>query len=157
MSTFSRRRAIAFPRISSARPFEYTSALSNIVRPASRQMSTSRVAPSTSDAPQCLKNSPPPPNVPVPSVRTGTISPDPPSCRTSILQESPSAPALGQRGQLVVGPRPCPIGRRSPYGFDRCHIDRRPALPPLAPDVSQHRGNLIVAEHLAHWRHEPDR
>src|SRR5678816_2270475 len=58
---------------------------SNIVSPASRQMSTSRVAPSALFAPQALKNSLlPPPNVPVPRLRTGTISPEAPNCRCSI-------------------------------------------------------------------------
>ena len=44
-----------------------------MVRPASRQMSTSRVASATSLAPQALKNSLPPPNVPVPKLRTGHL------------------------------------------------------------------------------------
>ena len=55
-----------------------------MVRPASRQMSTSRVASATSLAPQALKNSLPPPNVPVPKLNTGTLNPEPPSCRYSI-------------------------------------------------------------------------
>src|SRR5579871_2235995 len=47
-------------------------------------MSTRRVASATSVAPQARKKSPPPPNVPVPKLRTGTFSPDLPSCRNSI-------------------------------------------------------------------------
>ncbi len=50
-----------------------------MVRPASRQMSTSRVASATSLAPQALKNSLAPPNVPVPRLSTGTIRPERPS------------------------------------------------------------------------------
>jgi hypothetical protein len=51
----------------------------------SRHRSTSRVAPATSLAPQALKNSVPPPNVPVPKQSTGTLKPDRPSCRDSIM------------------------------------------------------------------------
>ena len=53
-------------------------------RPASRQISTSRVASATSLDPQALKNSLPPPNVPVPKLKTGTLKPEFPSCRYSI-------------------------------------------------------------------------
>src|SRR6187401_3380774 len=52
--------------------------------PASRQMSTRRVAPSACVEPHALKKSLPPPNVAVPRLRTGTFSPDPPSCRNSM-------------------------------------------------------------------------
>jgi hypothetical protein len=48
-------------------------------------MSTSRVASATSVAPQALKNSFPPPNVPVPRLRTGTLNPEPPSCLNSMM------------------------------------------------------------------------
>src|SRR5262245_51467986 len=50
-----------------------------MLRPASRQMSISRVAPFASVEPQARKNSVPPPNVPVPRLSTGTLNPDPPS------------------------------------------------------------------------------
>src|ERR1700677_4296673 len=53
--------------------------------PASRQMSTRRVASSTPVLPHALKNSFVPPNVPVPIVKTGTLKPDPPSSLCSIL------------------------------------------------------------------------
>jgi hypothetical protein len=53
--------------------------------PASRHTSTKRVAPATSLAPQALKNSVPPPNVPVPKQSTGTLNPDRPGCRDSIM------------------------------------------------------------------------
>src|SRR5580700_6552409 len=56
-----------------------------MVRPASRQISTKCVASLTSVEPQALKNSFFPPNVPVPNVRTGTLKPDPPSNRYSIV------------------------------------------------------------------------
>ena len=59
-----------------------------MVSPASRQMSTSRVASATSLAPQALKNSLPPPNVPVPRLSTGTLKPEPPSCRYSMRMPS---------------------------------------------------------------------
>src|SRR5579864_1397306 len=62
------------------------SAVSKRLTPASKQMSTSRVASATSLAPQALKNSVPPPNVPVPKLRTGTFNPDLPSCRNSIAR-----------------------------------------------------------------------
>ena len=48
-------------------------------------MSTSRVASATSVLPQALKNSPLPPKVPVPKLRTGTLKPDWPSCRYSMI------------------------------------------------------------------------
>src|SRR5258705_13794254 len=60
------------------------SAESNIVRPASRQISTSRVASATSLAPHALKNSLPQPKVPVPRLNAGTLKPEPPSCLYSI-------------------------------------------------------------------------
>src|SRR5258706_13105031 len=56
--------------------------------PASRQTSTSRVASATSLAPQDLKNSLPPPKVPVPRLNTGTLKPEPPSCLNSIDRSS---------------------------------------------------------------------
>lgn len=52
--------------------------------PASRQMSTRRVASPTSLAPQALKNSLPPPNVPAPKLSTGTCWPERPSCLNSM-------------------------------------------------------------------------
>src|ERR1700730_5446494 len=55
-----------------------------MVNPASRQMSTSLVASSTPLSPHALKNSFPPPNVPVPKVRTGTLKPEPPKNLYSI-------------------------------------------------------------------------
>ncbi len=58
---------------------------SNMVSPASRHTSTSRVAPATSLAPQALKNSVPPPNVPVPKQSSGILKPDRASCRDSIV------------------------------------------------------------------------
>src|SRR5579864_1931757 len=61
------------------------SAVSSMFSPASRQISTSRVASATSLDPQALKNSFPPPNVPVPKLRTGTFNPEPPNCRYSIF------------------------------------------------------------------------
>src|ERR1700683_798018 len=48
--------------------------------PASRQISTSRVASATSLAPQALKKSVPPPNVPVPKLSTGTFKQSVPRC-----------------------------------------------------------------------------
>jgi hypothetical protein len=55
-----------------------------MVNPASRQMSTNLVASSTPFVPHALKNSFPPPNVPVPNVRTGTLKPEPPKNLYSI-------------------------------------------------------------------------
>ena len=54
--------------------------------PASRQMSTRRVASETSvRAPGFEKLSPPPPKVPVPKLKTGTFRPEPPSCLYSMV------------------------------------------------------------------------
>src|SRR4051812_24529673 len=50
-----------------------------MLTPASRQMSMRRLASFTSLAPQALKNSLPPPNVPVPRVSAGTLKPEWPS------------------------------------------------------------------------------
>ena len=60
------------------------SAVSNMFTPASRQMSTSRVASATPVSPQALKNSLLPPKVPVPKLRTGNRESGSPSCRYSI-------------------------------------------------------------------------
>src|SRR5580698_3214064 len=46
--------------------------------PASKQMSMRRRASATSVAPQALKNSPLPPNVPVPKLSADTLRPEPP-------------------------------------------------------------------------------
>src|SRR6185503_5421979 len=76
---------------------------SNIVRPASRQISTSRVAPSALFAPHALKNSLlPPPNVPVPRLRTGTMSPEAPSCLCSISVLEVGSWMLGVVDVLLV-------------------------------------------------------
>src|SRR5438270_13764700 len=53
--------------------------------PASRQMSTSRLASFTSVAPHALNSAPAPPNVPVPKLSAGTFNPELPSCRYSII------------------------------------------------------------------------
>src|ERR1700730_6759935 len=55
-----------------------------MLSPASRQMSTSRVASATPESPHALKNSFDPPNVPVPRLRTGTVNPDAPNNRYSM-------------------------------------------------------------------------
>ena len=57
------------------------SAVSNILSPASRQMSIRRRASATSVEPQALKNSPLPPNVPVPKESAGTLKPEAPRRR----------------------------------------------------------------------------
>src|SRR5271168_1404230 len=76
------------------------SAESKRVRPASRQTSMSREASATSLAPHALKNSLPPPNVPVPRLNTGTLKPEPPSCRYSM-----SAFPLLDRGDSLYSRR----------------------------------------------------
>src|SRR5258706_15324997 len=53
--------------------------------PASKQISTRRLASATSVVPQARQNSLPPPKVPVPKLRIGTLSPEPPSCLCSML------------------------------------------------------------------------
>src|SRR5215467_2023112 len=115
ISTRLRFPVMALPRISSDMPFEYTSAVSKRFTPASRQMSTSRVASATSELPQALKNSLPPPNVPVPKERTGTSKPDEPNCLYSIAQSMLSL--FGLRGEEPV------------YGF----TDADPFYPNLNP------------------------
>src|SRR4051812_36326148 len=60
------------------------SAESNMVSPASRQTSARRVASFTSLGPKPLKKGLLPPKVPVPSVRTGILSPDRPRMRYSM-------------------------------------------------------------------------
>src|SRR5258706_2623954 len=98
---------MAFPRISSDRPREYTSAVSKRFTPASRQISTRRLAPATSVLPQALKNSLPPPKVPVPNESTGTSKPEEPSCLNSMLgrcqQDYGGYPT--RRGDEKSGPR----------------------------------------------------
>src|SRR5579862_1063228 len=85
ISNLSRLPAIALPRTSSDRPFEYTSAVSNRFTPASRQIPTMRCAAATSPvAPHASKNSFPPPNVPAPKLRTGILRPEPPRSRYSM-------------------------------------------------------------------------
>src|SRR5258707_1145843 len=79
--------------------------VSNILRPASRQTSMRRVAPTTSLEPQALKNSLPPPNVAVPRLNTGTMSPDPPSCLISIAMAL-TVGARQQRPRHVRKPPP---------------------------------------------------
>src|SRR5260221_13774526 len=76
---------MAFPRISSDSPREYTSGVSKRFPPVSRQISPRRLAPATSVLPQALKNSLPPPKVPVPNESTGTSKPEEPSCLNSML------------------------------------------------------------------------
>src|SRR5262245_29994521 len=80
------------------------SAESNMLRSASRQTSTRRVASATSLAPHDLKNSLPPPKVPVPRLSTGTLKPEAPSRLNSIVVLSSSRPAnrlsLAQLGHL---------------------------------------------------------
>src|SRR5579872_3120806 len=82
-STRSRRPRSTWPRISSASPAEYTSAVSIRLTPASRHMSTWRSASSTSVEPTSA-NPPAPPNVIVPMVRTDMRRPDRPSARYSM-------------------------------------------------------------------------
>src|SRR5581483_11054775 len=66
------------------------SAESNMLSPASRQTSTRRVASVTSVEPHALNTSPRPPNVPVPKQSAGTLKPDFPSCRNSMVHASSS-------------------------------------------------------------------
>jgi hypothetical protein len=104
ISTLSRRPSIARPSTSSARPAEYTSALSNMTTPASIATSISRLAPLASVSPQCLKNSVPPPNVPVPRLRTGTCNPDRPSCLNSTVTPPGSSDVFGLEALKPSGP-----------------------------------------------------
>src|SRR3977135_465941 len=98
MDVCARRPAIAFPSTSSELPLEYTSAVSNMLTPASRQTSTSRVASATSLEPHALKNSLlPPPKVPVPKLSKGTLKPELPSLLNSIdssRDDCPTAAAV---------------------------------------------------------------
>src|SRR5829696_7565778 len=85
------------------------SAESNMVNPASRQMSTSRVASVTSLAPHALKNSLPPPNVPVPRLNTGTLKPECPSRLNSIILP-PDLPEPHRRDRVAGQGEPA-VGR----------------------------------------------
>src|SRR6185437_389352 len=76
------------------------SAESNMVSPASKQTSTSRVASATLLAPHALKNSFPPPKVPVPRLSTGTLRPEPPSC----LYSMPASPLGGMIKDRTIIP-----------------------------------------------------
>src|SRR5277367_2976985 len=58
-----------------------------MLTPASRQMSTRRVASSTPEFPHARKNSLAPPNVPVPRLRTGTFRPERPRILNSMMCE----------------------------------------------------------------------
>src|SRR5215510_1257105 len=60
------------------------SAVSKMLTPASRQRPMRRLASSTPVDPQALKNSVPPPNVPVPKQNAETLSPESPSSLYSI-------------------------------------------------------------------------
>ena len=132
ISTRSRRPAIARPRISSDCPCEYTSALSNIATPASRHTSTRRVASLTSLAPQGLKKSVRPPNVPVPKVRIGTFSPELPSCRysicVSVIRTSGrrAPPEAGHNCELRAGDR---LHRQPAPFLDHDHLFEARRLP----------------------------
>ena len=85
ISTRSRRPLMASPRMRSDLPAEYTSAVSNMLTPASRQMSIRRRACATSVLPQALNSGPLPPKVPVPKLSTGTVMPDAPRRRYSMM------------------------------------------------------------------------
>src|SRR5215468_2681644 len=57
-----------------------------MVRPASSEMSTRRVASATPRPPQALKKALPPPKVPVPRLSAGTMKPEPPSNLYSMIR-----------------------------------------------------------------------
>src|SRR5437868_446627 len=72
--------------------------------PASRQISTSRVASPAPAFPHDLKSSPVPPNVPVPRLSAGTLRPDPPSCLYSMEKSRKVKVArtkLGREGTAI--------------------------------------------------------
>src|SRR5262245_15682436 len=83
-----------------------------MVSPASRQTSTSRVASWAPVLPHDWKNSLPPPKVPVPRLRTGTLNPERPSSlySTPFLPDSPGEVGGDLAGRLrrdaVGGARP---------------------------------------------------
>src|SRR3954470_1845417 len=82
-------------------------------------MSTSRVAPAASVSPHDLKKSPPPPNVAAPKLSTGTLNPEAPSCRYSIVRCSRRV--LGLSGAVQV---PAEVGtRRRPLPGDDAEDD----------------------------------
>src|SRR4051794_25732659 len=96
-------------------------------------MSTSRVASATSLAPHALKNSLPPPKVPVPKLSTGTLNPDPPSCRYSMKEDSrdaersiqPKGPSGGAGGLLQAGIVGVAFGPRCVEGRGVRRVQRR--------------------------------
>src|SRR4051812_46205667 len=104
--------------------------------PASRQTSTRRVASATSLAPRALKNSLPPPNVPVPRLSTGTLKPEPPSCLYCM-----TCRLLSHRVQFDASGLP-PVRLRCPprppepacsLGLLCCSFSLRSASWPLSP------------------------
>ena len=94
-------------------PIRVQSALSNMLSPASRHTSTRRVASATATAPQGLKNSLPPPNVPVPRVSTGTKRPDPPSCLNSMCAFVRSRQLVSRSSRQAHRDRPAVASVRS--------------------------------------------
>src|ERR1700719_2072203 len=93
-----------------------------MVNPASRQMSTNLVASSAPLVPNALKNSFPPPNVPVPKVRTGTLKPEPPKNLYSMRGTYRFLCGLQAGvtyGGGLYGLRACPAGlQNSAQGFN---------------------------------------
>src|SRR3954464_7638230 len=74
-------------------------------------MSTRRVASATSVSPQDLKKSPPPPNVAAPKLSTGTLNPEAPIFRYSIVRCSRRVVDLSGAVQepAEVGPHRRPL------------------------------------------------
>src|ERR1700721_4900694 len=94
------------------------SAVSNMFSPASRQMSTRRVASGTCVLPHDAKNSLVPPNVPVPRLSTGTLKPERPSCRNSMSDALRRLVSLMRQGIDGAG-----RGRDSPAKLDGVDIE----------------------------------
>src|ERR1035441_10377874 len=115
------------------------SAVSNILIPASRQISTRRRASAASLAPQAWKNSPLPPNVPAPKLRTGTLKPDAPSLRNSTLSLLKSVICM-----VVLCGIETPRSHLVPE--KEIDIDHVCALLKYNYDHGKHYGVVVVAE-----------
>src|SRR5262249_53521288 len=82
----------------------------------------------------------------------------PPGIRRSVwVVSSLGSAQAGQFHQLVIRPRLAAADRKRAHGFHGVGIDGCRALPPFAPHISQHTGDLLVAQFGANWRHQANR
>src|SRR5271154_661969 len=114
-------------------------------------MSTRRVASATSLAPQALKNSLPPPNVPAPKLSTGTCRPEWPSCLNSMVDWMRergrwSQYRAGSAGKSTLARRGAPTMSllKRLLGKDRQHNSASAGV--LSLGLKPERGGTVSAE-----------